>query len=83
MARSFRRWWIYIFWFLVDLCVSNSSIFMNESPNHQQLDERGRNKRTMLFFRQQLPKQLMSSYGEGRKRKRSVCPTSLALDTGH
>ena len=47
---------------------------MNESPDHQQLDERGRNKRTMLFFRQQLAKQLMSGHREGRKRKRSVRP---------
>ena len=73
-ARSCRRWWTYIFWFLADLCVSNSFILMNESPNHQQLDERGRNKRTMLFFHQQLAKQLMSGYREGRKRKRSVRP---------
>ena len=40
-ARSCRWWWTYIFWFLVDLCVSNSFILMNESPNHQQRDERG------------------------------------------
>ena len=73
-ARSCRRWWTYIFWFLVDLSVSNSFILMNESPDHQQLDERGRNKRTMLFFRQQLAKQLMSGYREGRTRKRSVRP---------
>ena len=59
---------------LVDLCVSNSFILMNESPNNQQHDERGRNKRTMLFFCQQLAKQLMSGYREGRKRKRSVRP---------
>ena len=58
----------------MDLSVSNSFILMNESPDHQQLDERGRNKRTMLFFRQQLAKQLMSGYREGRKRKRSVHP---------
>ena len=64
-ARSCRRWWTYI---------SSSFILMNESPNHQQLDERGRNKRTMLFFRQQLATQLMSGYREGRKRKRSVRP---------
>ena len=38
-ARSCRRWWTYIFWFIVDLSVSNSFISMNESPNHQQLDE--------------------------------------------
>ena len=71
MARSYRKWWTYIFWFLVDLSISNC-FFMNESPNRQQLDEHGSNKRTMLFFHQQLAKQLMSSYREGRKRKRSV-----------
>ena len=62
------------FWFLVDLSVSNSFSLMNELPNHQQLDERGRNKKTMLFFRQQLAKQLMPGYREGKKRKRSVPP---------
>ena len=58
----------------MDLSVSNSFILMNESPNHQQLDKRGRNKRMMLFFCQQLAKQLMSGYSEGRKRKSSVRP---------
>ena len=47
---------------------------MNESPDHQQLHERGRNKRMMLFLRQQLAKQLMSGYREDKKRKRSVLP---------
>ena len=74
LAWSCRRWWTYRFWFLVDLSVSNSLVLMNESPNHQQLDEHGRNKRMMLFFREQLAKHLMSSYREGRKRKRSVRP---------
>ena len=73
-ARSCRRWWTYTFWFLVDLSISNSFILMNVSPDHQQLDECGRNKRTMLFLHQQLAKQLMSSYRKGRKRKRSVRP---------
>ena len=58
----------------MDLSVLNSFILMNESPNHQQLDECGRNKRTTLFFRQQLTKQLMSGYREGTKRKSSVSP---------
>ena len=42
-ARSCRRWWTYIFWFLVDLSTSDSFILTNASPNHQQLDERERN----------------------------------------
>ena len=69
----FGFWWIFVF--------SNSFILMNESPNDQQLDERGRNKRTMLFFHQQLAKQLMSGYREGRKTKRSVRPD--VSGTGH
>ena len=74
MARSCRRWWTYIFWFLEDLSISDSFILINDSPNHQQLYERGRNKRMMLFFHQQLAKQLMSGCHEGKKRKRSVRP---------
>ena len=75
-ARSCRRWWtyMYIFWFLVDLSISNSFILMNVSPNHQWLDGSGQNKRKMPFFRQQLAKQPMSCYCEGRKRQRSVHP---------
>ena len=78
-ARSCRRWWTYIFWFLIDLCVSNAFVLINESPNHQLLDARGKNKRTMLEFRKQLSAQLVSGYRRGRKRKRNVrCDVSGA-----
>ena len=70
-ARSCRRWWTYIFWFLIDLSISNSFVLMNESTNHQLLDANGKNKRTMLEFRKQLSRQLMSGYRRGRKRKRT------------
>ena len=49
-ARSCRRWWTYIFWFLIDLSISNSFVLMNESTNPQLLDANGKNKRMMLEF---------------------------------
>ena len=66
-ARSCRRWWTYIFWFLINLCVSNAFVLINESPNHQLLDARGKNKRKMLEFRKQLSAQLVSGYRHERK----------------
>ena len=56
----------------MDLSILDLFILMNESPNLQSLNERGQNKRMMPVFHQQLTKQLMSTYREGRKRKRSV-----------
>ena len=34
-TRTSKRWWTYLFWFLVDLAVSNALTLMRESKNHQ------------------------------------------------
>ena len=62
-ARNSKRWWTYIFWFLVDLSIANSFILIKKSPNHQLLTRNGRPKKhSMLSFRTALAKQLIGSY---------------------
>jgi len=69
--RMCRRWWTYIFFFLLDLAVANSFILMKESPNHQMQTNTGKNKgRTLMSFRINLAKQLLNNFRGNRKRKR-------------
>ncbi len=67
--RKSRKWWCYIFWFLVDVSICNAFIVMRESPNHTQQSRRGNNKpRTLLSFKKNLAKQLIGQYRCARKR---------------
>ena len=52
---------------------------MNESPDHQQLDECGGNKRMMLFFQ---ATDVQLSRGQEEKKDMFVL-MSLVLDIGH
>ena len=71
-ARRSRKWWTYLFWFLVDTCISNALILFNESPNHQKFTRTGRQvPATLLEFRKELAKQMIGDHREGRKRKRT------------
>ena len=49
-ARCSRKWWTYLFWFLVNICISNATILMDESPNHQLMAAGIPRKRSMLEF---------------------------------
>ena len=74
-ARRSRKWWTYLFWFLINICISNANILINESPNHQLLTKTGApRKRSMLEFRKQLTYELINNYRDGRKRGRTVEP---------
>ena len=79
---SSKKWWQYLFWFLVDVSVANSFICMKESPNHIVQSRRGRVlQRTMLQFRQNLAKQLI---GEERcERKRKLPPSTDPQGLAH
>ena len=69
--RMCKRWWIYIFYFLLDLAIANAFILMRESPNHKLKTKTGKDKeRTLLNFRMNLVKQLIGNFRIGRKRKR-------------
>eukprot|EP00112_Aurelia_sp_Birch-Aquarium-sp1_P015019 Seg3293.2 transcript_id=Seg3293.2/GoldUCD/mRNA.D3Y31 product="PiggyBac transposable element-derived protein 4" protein_id=Seg3293.2/GoldUCD/D3Y31 len=74
-TRTSKRWWTYLFWFLVDLCISNSLVLMRESKNHKLKSRTGREKeRSLLDFRKNLAVQLLGETRNGRKRKRAVRP---------
>ena len=69
--RMCKRWWTYVFYFLLDLSIANAFVLMKESPNHVLITKTGRNKtRDMLSFRMNLAKQLTGNFRISRKRKR-------------
>lgn len=69
--RMCKRWWTYIFYFLLDLSIANAFVLMKESPNHVLMTKTGRNKtRHLLTFRMNLAKQLTGNFRISRKRKR-------------
>ena len=71
-ARRSRKWWTYLIWFLVDICISNALILFIDSPNHQKFTRTGRQvPTTLLEFRKELAKQMIGDHREGRKRKRT------------
>ena len=74
-ARRLRKWWTYLFWFVIDLFISNALILMDESPNHIWQTRKGRPKpRTVLEFRKALAVQLIGKFREGRKRDHTGVP---------
>ncbi len=67
-CRKAKKWWKYMFWFLLDISVCNSLITMKQSPNHQLQTRRGRPKsRKQLDFRMALAEQLLHGYHGNRK----------------
>ncbi|XP_033759441.1 piggyBac transposable element-derived protein 3-like [Pecten maximus] len=69
--RMCKRWWTYVFYFLLDLSIANAYILMKESPNHQLETKSGRRKeRSLLDFRMKLAKLLIGNYRMARKRRR-------------
>ena len=75
-ARTSRRWWLYLFHFLVDLAIANSFILLKESPNHKLYKNDGSEKsRRMLDFPKKLSKQLIGNYREDCKKRARVPDT--------
>jgi hypothetical protein len=70
VARKSKKWWRYLFWFLLDVCLVNSFLCMRESVNHRLWTRRGRErKRNQLEFRMALADQLIGQFRGARKRK--------------
>jgi hypothetical protein len=70
ICRKSLKWWKYLFWFMVDVCICNAFILMRESPNHQIRTKTGRiRERTQLEFRTKLTHQLLAGYWGKRKSK--------------
>lgn len=68
--RTSRKWWQYVFWFLLDVSISNAFVMMKESPIHQQMTRKNNPKpHTMLGFRQKLAKEMIGNTRVARKRK--------------
>lgn len=57
VARSSKKWYRYIFWYLIDISVCNAFILFNY---HQQ--ERGKGKVKQIDFRTSLAKQLLGGF---------------------
>ena len=80
--RTSRRWWLYLFWFLFDVAVTNAFVLMRDSVNHQKKTTGGKPKvLTMLHFRKMLAKLLIGDFRESRKRKRT--PTTDPAGNAH
>lgn len=63
--RKAKKWWLYLFWFLFDLSLTNGFILMRESANHQRRTKNDRQKpRTMVDFRMALAKLMIGDYTE-------------------
>ena len=75
--RSSRRWWLYLFWFLFDVAITNGFILMKKSLNHVVKTRNGNVvDRKLLSFRMNLAKQLISNVRVQRKRSaQTIDPT--------
>lgn len=74
--RKTKRWWLYMFWYLFDVAISNAFVLMKQSPNHVIKSSTGKTvSRTMIDFRKNLAKQLIGNVRVQRKRQpQSVDP---------
>ena len=62
-GRSGKKWWRYLFWFLLDVSIINALVFERLSPHQPS----SRHRRSLLQFKLDLAKQLISGFC-GRKR---------------
>ena len=68
-ARKSRKYWKYIYYFLLDICIVNAFLLMKMSPNHVLASKTGRVKqREQLDFRRKLATQLIGQNRANRKR---------------
>ncbi|XP_065060872.1 piggyBac transposable element-derived protein 4-like [Rhopilema esculentum] len=79
-ARSTKRWWLYIMWFLYDISLANAFICFKESENHKKINSRGiAVAPSVLSFKKAIAKYLL----EGQNyRKRKASKGGLS-DHGH
>ena len=66
--RTSKKWWVYVFWFLFDVAITNGLVLMKESANHNRVTKNNRQKpHTMLEFRMNLAKLLIGDYKENER----------------
>lgn len=72
-SRRSKKFWKYMFWFLVDTAIACGFILMKESPNHVISSKKGNTKpRCQLDFRRKLAQQLIGEFR--RKRRYEISP---------
>ena len=55
-----KLWWLYIFWFILDLAMANAFACFKESPNHKKVTkDNTKRKPSILSFKQSVFKQLL------------------------
>jgi hypothetical protein len=69
-SRRAKKWWRYLFWFLVDVSIVNAHILMQIAPNHPNM--------TQLLFRVELIKGLINGFSS---RKQNI--TQNNVDGNH
>ena len=66
--RTSKKWWVYVFWFLFDVAITNGLVLMKESANHNRVTKNNRQKpHTVLEFRMNLAKLLIGDYKENER----------------
>jgi hypothetical protein len=81
VGRDSVKWWRYLMWFLVDLCIINSFIIYSETlPDQEDADQK---KKTHLQFRLSVAKALIGGYSSREKagRKRSGVLADLSISS--
>ena len=85
-GQSGKKWWHFIFWFLLDVSVCNAFIMEGMSPHLPS----SRSRRTHLQFKLELAKQLIGDYSRreryaGKKRKATPFNNAMLLQNlpGH
>ncbi|XP_043923844.1 piggyBac transposable element-derived protein 5-like isoform X2 [Protopterus annectens] len=86
-GRRAVKWWIYLFWFLWDVAVTNAFILFRDSENHQVHSQYGNiRRRTQLVFREELSTLMLARQLSGsmvyRKRRAPVKGMNMPLQSG-
>ncbi|XP_050403546.1 piggyBac transposable element-derived protein 3 [Patella vulgata] len=78
--RMSKKWWLYLFYFLFDLCIANAFILFKESKNQS---KKSKNSPPILLeFKMNLFKKMIGNERNGRKRKRCDFGSDLPTTTG-
>ena len=79
-GRSGKKWWRFIFWYLLDVSICNAFIVEGESSHRAS----SRSRRSLLSFKLELAKQLIGGFCgrkkyTGKKRKSTNLDNALSL----
>ena len=78
-CKSSRRWYLQLFWFLVDLAIDNAFILESFRPDRMP----GQHKRKNKDFRKELATELLSKYSSWQRSGRQVQNAPARLTQRH